>query len=300
MTLATPGAIGLLSVLAGHLAGQAVVPWEATVPRLDTEDLPPRIRPYRPASTFVYPSAARVAAVSHAVRDALAVDLHARMPLEHLVVIPNPVDGDEIRRRAQPRLARGTRLRFCSIGRLVTAKGFDVLVNAFARAELGQAWELLIVGDGPRRRELQRLVAHRGLDDHVRFLGWVENPYPVLASADVAVNASRWEGFGMVISEALALGIPQVATNCPGGVAESLGHGEFGVLARPDDAADLAVAIRRVAEDSELRRTMAERGPHRAAQYAPPLVAELVVQLAEQVRGERAGERAEEPLGASA
>ncbi len=286
MTLATPATMGLLCLTAGKEQDHNVVPWQATMPRLDTADLRLYLRAYLASSRRLYARAARVAAVSEAVRRSLADDLSRWVPPERLVVIPNPVDGAEIRRQAQPVARRGSRLRFCSVGRLVSAKGFDVLIEAFALADLGDTWELLIVGDGPLRLELEQLTKRRGLDEHVTFLGPVANPYPIVASADIAVQASRWEGFGMAMLEALSLGVPLIATDCPGGVSEIVGRGQCAMLVAPDDPTQLARTLGLVASDAELRRRLSERGPLRAAEYAPVRVAETVVSLAEEVRGD--------------
>jgi len=244
------------------------------------------LRAYLAGSRRLYARAARVAAVSEAVRRSLADDLSRWVRPERLVVIPNPVDGAEHRRQAQPVARRGCRLRFCSVGRLVSAKGFDVLIEAFALADLGDNWELLIVGDGPLRLELEQLTKRRGLDEHVSFLGAVANPYSIVASADIAVQASRWEGFGMAMLKALSLGVPLIATDCPGGVSEIVGRGQYAVLVAPDDPPHLARTLNLVTSDAELRRRLSERGPIRAAEYAPARVAETVVSLAMEVRAE--------------
>lgn len=261
------------------------------MPRLDTNDMRLYMRAYLASSRRLYTRAARVAAVSDAVRRSVADDLARWVPPERLVVIPNPVDASEIRRQAQPVASRGSRLRFCSVGRLVSAKGFDVLIEAFALADLGDEWELLIVGGGPLRRELEQLTRRRGLDGHISFLGPVANPYPIVASADIAVQASRWEGFGMAVLETLSLGIPLIATDCPGGVGENVGWGQYAALVVPDNPTQLARTIEFVASDSELRQRLSERGPLRAAEYAPARVAQTVVSLAMEVREDPARNR---------
>lgn len=281
MTLVTPGgAIGAIAVVAGALARQQVLPWETTVPLMDLADVPRYLGTVKRVTDRLYGHAPRVVAVSHGVRDALIADLGARIGPDRFVVIPNPVDGDEVRRLASPRAARTGRLRLCSVGRLASAKGFDVLIRALALADLGEAWELVIVGDGPLRSQIERSVAQLGLVDHVRLVGHLANPYPVLASADIAVQASRWEGFGVAALEALALGVPLIATSCPGGMAEILDGGQFGILVPPDDAHELARAIRKVADDKELRGRLTELGLARAAAYAPGRIAQQVVDLA--------------------
>ena len=214
------------------------------------------------------------------MRDALEPDLAHFLSPDRLVVVPNPIHADEIRQLSEPNIDRSGRLRFCSVGRLVAAKGYDVLIEAFAMADPGTAWELLVVGDGPMRPRLEHLARQRRIAEQVHFLGAVENPYPILASADVAVQASLWEGFGMAILEALCLGVPQIATSCPGGVSETLGNEEYGVLVTPGDPKGLAAALHAVAEDRPLRQELAERGLERAADYAPARVAKVVTQLA--------------------
>ncbi len=286
MTLATPGAIGSVGVIAGKVTGQPAVPWVSTVPRLDNADLPRYLRTHRYLSDRLHARAPKVAAVSNGVRDAIAADLAELMDPDEIVVIPNPVDADEVCRLGRPAAMRSSRLRLCSVGRLAQAKGFDVLMEALARASLGKAWELLIVGDGPLRARLERRAAELKLDENVHFLGWLENPYPVLASADIAVTASRWEGFGVAMLEAMALGVPQVGTDCPGGVAEVLDNGTYGVLVPPEDPIALGEALKRLGDDKDLRARMGELGTVRAAHFSPARVAAQVADLAEQVRRE--------------
>ena len=120
----------------------------------------------------------------------------------------------------------------------------------------------------------------------MRFLGWVENPWPVMASADVTVTASRWEGFGLAAAEALALGLPVIGSDCPGGLGEMLGYGEYGVVVPPEDPFRLADALALLADDASLRRELGEKALERAKEYAPSRVAERIVELAEEVRQE--------------
>lgn len=283
MTLATPGTVGSVAVIAGEMTGHAAVPWVSTVPRMDEADIPRYLRTHRYVSDRLHARAPTVAAVSNGVRDAIAADLARFMNPAEIVVIPNPVDADEVRRLGCPTAMRNGRLRLCSVGRLVSAKGFDVLIDALALSSLGKSWELLIIGEGPLRGALERKVDQLKLDEQIRFLGWLENPYPVLATADIAVQASRWEGFGVAMLEALALGVPQIGTDCPGGVAEVLDNGKYGVLVPPEDPVALAEAIESLAGDASLRSSLAERGPERAAHFSPARVAAQVADLAVRV-----------------
>jgi len=287
VTFATPGAMGSVALLAAWLDGLPVVPWEATVAKLDNADIPLYLRQLRLASPSLYRRAARVAAVSSGVRDALVHELAGCVPPERIVTIPNPVDSEEIRRLARPPAERTSEVRLVSVGRLVSAKGFDVLIEACRLARLGPDWELLIIGEGPLRRDLAELVARQGLQAQVTFLGLLENPYPIMASADIAIQPSRWEGFGMAIAEALALGVPLIASDCPGGVSQTLEGGKFGMLVPVEDPPKLAEAITLLAGDAGLRKTLAARGPVRAADFTPASVATRVSALASEIRRER-------------
>jgi glycosyltransferase involved in cell wall biosynthesis len=104
-----------------------------------------------------------------------------------------------------------------------------------------------------------------------------------MAASDVFVHPARFEPFGIVYTEALALGLPIVATACPGGPVDVLDHGEFGRLVPTGEPAALADAIVEISEDRELRRTLAERGPGRAGAYAPAAIARQMVRLADKV-----------------
>jgi glycosyltransferase involved in cell wall biosynthesis len=286
MVLALPDQIAMVAVVAGRMTGRAVVPWFVTIPRLDSRDVPLRLRPLRFVAPVLFRSSPRIATVSAGVRDALLHDFRHVHP-ERIVVLPQPLDADEIRRLAAPAASRKGVLRICSVGRLCHAKGFDVLVAALARARLGDAWEALIIGEGPLREQLVRQVHAAGLEEHVRFVGYVDNPYPLMASADIGVQPSRWEGFGIAMGEFLALSVPLVTTDCPGGFRDAMGGA--GIVVPPDDCAALADAIARLAEDAALRQEVAALGPSSIARFAPALVARQVMDLVEEVIDSREG-----------
>jgi len=279
LTIATPGAIGALALIAGRISRLDVVPWLSTIPTLDRADISSSVRCGEAVSGLLHRGAYRVAAVSDGVRDALVSAFGRHQPRGGVVVLPDPVDAREVRGLSLPHAGRSGRLRLCAVGRLVSAKGFDVLVDAVSVARLGQRWELLIVGEGPMRSSLEHRISAHGLQHHVRLIGSVENPYPILASADISVSASRWEGFGVSVVEALALGVPQVATTCPGGVSGILGNGSYGVMVPPDDPVALADAISALAEDQDRRNALAAQGRQRAMAYAPQVVAAKLLEL---------------------
>ena len=139
--------------------------------------------------------------------------------------IYNPVDSSYVRRLALAEpdawlgVVPGATDLIC-VARLNLAKGHRTLLEAMSL--LGPAYRLLLIGDGPLEPELRALSAHLGLSSRVHFSGWQSNPYPSMAAADLLVLPSEWEGFGLVVVEAAALGTPSVVSEV-GGLAEVAG-----------------------------------------------------------------------------
>lgn len=155
------------------------------------------------------------------------------------VVLYNPVDQDDVRSRAAAAVEVPEKkyFRIVSVGRLAEQKGFDRLIAALARLkERGWTAELVILGEGSLRGELERQAAVLGVADSVLMPGFLENPYPWMLSADLFVCSSRSEGMSTVITEALVLGVPVLAVECSG-VREQLGHGRFGRIVDNHDEA---------------------------------------------------------------
>lgn len=128
-----------------------------------------------------------------------------------------------------------------AVGRLSPEKGMDTLVAAFARMTRGEA-RLVIAGDGPERGRLERMAADLGIAERITFLGQVSDVRPLYRTARLLAVPSRTEAFGMVLVEALAHGLPVVATACSGPV-EILDGGRYGRLVPVDDPAALAAGI---------------------------------------------------------
>jgi glycosyltransferase involved in cell wall biosynthesis len=117
------------------------------------------------------------------------------------------------------------------------------LLHAFAQVLPHQPCRLVLLGEGKQRPELQRLATELGVEEHVWMPGFVTNPYSYMARAAVFVLSSAWEGFGNVLVEALALGVPVVATDCPSGPREILQGGRYGALVPVGDSQALARAV---------------------------------------------------------
>ncbi len=210
----------------------------------------PKLAAYRRLMRALYPAATHVVANSAGSASDLA-DVTG-LPRDRVEVIPNPVDVAGIESRAAapaspaPPFGNGERAaRLVAIGRLTEQKGFDVLIDAFADLAHRRAATLSILGEGEDRDALRARAERLGVGDRVWMPGFVANPYPHLRVAHAFVLASRWEGAPNVVSEALALGVPVVATDCPHGPRELLRGGDLGALVPVDDAPALAAAIER-------------------------------------------------------
>jgi len=160
-----------------------------------------------------------------------------------------------------------------SVGRLVAKKGFDILLRAAALAKAKEAdFELHIVGDGPERDDLERLAGGLGLRDNVVFHGrlTLQQIMPLyeaahaFALASVVTQDGDRDGIPNVLIEALAMGVPTVAT-ATGGIPEIIVDGETGLLAQPGSPSDLAEKLERILYDEELRERVRRAGRHQVA-----------------------------------
>jgi glycosyltransferase involved in cell wall biosynthesis len=138
--------------------------------------------------------------------------------------------------------------RFVTVGRLSRQKGQDILLRALAiaRPDLPPV-SLTLVGDGPEEAALRRLSHELGLDDVVRFAGYSSDPVDHLRAADCFVLPSRWEGFGVVLVEALQFGLPLLAANCDFGPADVVTDPRIGELVEPESPQALAEGLTRAA-----------------------------------------------------
>ncbi len=203
-----------------------------------------------------------------------------------VAVIPNGVDPVELEARAAiepPPPWPSPGLRVLAAGRLARQKGFDLLLRAFAIARgKGLDASLLVLGEGEERAALERLRDELGLGGVAAFPGHRANPYPAMRHADLVVLSSRYEGFSLVLLEALALGRPTVAAACPAGPRDLL-EGGAGVLVPPGDPHAFAAALLETGRDPVRRAELSRRATGRAADYGWPAVVGRVAELLEAV-----------------
>ena len=178
---------------------------------------------------------------------------------DRCVVIHN---GIELGPRPAPRQRAGAPVVLLSVGRLRAPKDFVTLVSAMTELDPGSA-HLRIAGDGPDRGDVERAIQRCGLADVVELLGTRDDVPDLLAAADAFVLSSDSEGLPMSVLEAMAAGLPVVAS-AVGGVGEAVIDGDTGLLVPPGDAGALGRALRRVVSDAELRSRLGHAGRRRA------------------------------------
>ncbi|MEV6107469.1 stealth conserved region 3 domain-containing protein [Streptomyces sp. NPDC051940] len=291
--------------LAGR--GSALVDprWEPTFDQLSDVELDLALRTLR-TDVVVTSSPALMSAVADLV-PAAVVTVHqehrasqlrgdtggpllARAPeLDALVVLTDWTKGwfEESLGAAAPRLEtipnaipEGFRPRSLRAGRtvvvasrLAAGKQVDHAVIAFGKALVEHpGWRLRIFGDGPLAGRLRRLVGELGLHNSVELLGATRHMADEWAKASLTVLTSQAEGFGLVLAEAQAAGVPAVAYDVPTGPAEIIRHGVDGLLVPADDSEALAAAMGRLMGDEELLHGLGGNALLGAERFAAPVV----------------------------
>ncbi len=201
-----------------------------------------------------YPSADVVIALTEDMK----LELRKILPSVKINVIPNPVVNENIYSLSReplthPWFSPKKYPVVLAVGRLTSAKGFDVLLKAFSIVLKGLKARLFILGEGPLRGELETLARQLEIEDWVEMPGFVHNPYKFMARSDLFVLSSRWEGLPTVLIEALSLNLPVVSTDCVSGPREILKNGMFGKLVPVEDYIALAKAIEETLKERPIK-----------------------------------------------
>lgn len=192
-----------------------------------------------------YPLASNIVAVSTSVQQSIKKYTGIK---NNIHIIHNGVNINEITELSEattehPWLHQKDKKIILGIGRLTPQKNFAELIHAFSLLK-GQQYYLIILGDGPELVQLKKLSFQLNVNTRVDFPGFIKNPFPFLASADLFVLSSKWEGFANVVLEALACGTPIVATDCPGGPSDILDGKSFAKIVPVNDLLKMASAIK--------------------------------------------------------
>ena len=200
---------------------------------------------------------------------------------EAIYVIPNPIGEQFLGSHG----SNGTSAHHTvvAMGRMEPQKGFDRLLTAFAKcAERHPEWTLRIVGEGAERPRLHALAVKLGLESRIRLDTVTKEPEKVLRDSDLFVLSSRYEGFPMVLLEAMACGLPVISFDCPSGPREMIREGIDGVLVPPDDVETLAKAMDRLMGAQQERRRLAARAVEVSERFSLPRVMAMWGEVLEQ------------------
>jgi len=228
---------------------------------------------------------ATVVAVSNVVKREMVERF--QVPARQVVVIPNAIDSHNVQAKAAEPLDcpwNSNLPVIATAGRLTRQKGQWRLIHAFAEVRKQIPCQLAILGVGELEGELKRLTREAGVEKDVFFLGWQANPWKFMARSQIFVLPSLTEGFGLVLLEAMACGLPVISTDCPGAARDILAlalaedavvngpeYGEYGVLVPVESAPVLAEAILHLLRDKDAAQRYTKAGLKRIEDFDYPL-----------------------------
>lgn len=190
--------------------------------------------------------------------DSVATKVEGLYPGQNIVrAVPNPLPASVI---SHQKTATAQRKVLLSLGRLSSEKQIDKLLDAFAEvAPYFGDWDLHIYGDGPVKLALAKQIQRTGLDGRAFLKGATKSPWKVMAAADLFVMTSKFEGFPNALLEAMGVGLPCIAFDCPSGPREISRNGTDALLVPLDNHAGLVSALKRLMEDEKLRNALGKQ-----------------------------------------
>jgi N-acetylgalactosamine-N,N'-diacetylbacillosaminyl-diphospho-undecaprenol 4-alpha-N-acetylgalactosaminyltransferase len=258
----------IINIMASYITGQQAVISQRTNPRQQYEGKGLLGKIISQTSGRLYPKAARIIAVSNGIKEIIVSDY--KLDVRRIKVIPNPVDIASMGKmsKKEPSIALpGDYL--LHVGRLnVKTKAHDILLNAFKKLHsFHPDLKLILVGDGPDKKQIEVMVKNLDLDKSVILAGWRENVYAFMARAKALVLCSRYEGWPNVLVEAMACGCPVIATDCQTGPREILDDSKYGLLVPVDDPEALAHSVEKLLADESRRAYFQEQARKRAHDF---------------------------------
>lgn len=231
---------------------------------------------FRPLDQWMYRHYQRIICISEATRDALAQWMPSTA--QRLDVVWNGISPERFQSTQGYQKADVIGVEaplVLSVGRLERQKDMQTLVRAVGALD---GVHLAIVGEGAERPDLEALIDHERLHGRVHLLGRRSDVPQLLKTADVYVQSSLWEGFGIAAVEAMAAGLPIIASRVPG-LADVVG--DAGILVEPGNSEVFAEQIQRVLLDETLRQTLAERAKKQAELFSIERTVEEILRVYE-------------------
>jgi glycosyltransferase involved in cell wall biosynthesis len=208
--------------------------------------------------------------------------------VKNIAIIPNGIDLEKFKNLDQKKSRENLEIKneflIITVARLEKVKGIEYLIKAAKIISINQQNQyksvFLIIGDGSQRKNLENLVRKLNLEDKVRFLGQIPNEKipEYLVAADCFVLPSLREGFGIVILEAMACGVPVIGTNV-GGIPDIIKDGENGILVEPKNSEKLAEAIFKIHSNHEFAKSLAENAMANSGKYNWQSIVEKVYKI---------------------
>ena len=211
----------------------------------------------------------KVISLSKGVKDDLVKNFNIKK--NKIEVIYNPVDLKNINKLKKEKvcaldLATDEKL-IIAVGKLGEQKDYSTLFRAFQVVSNNMKVKLIILGKGPEENKLKALCQDLVIEKKVLFMGFKDNPYKYIRKADVFVLTSKWEGFGHVIVEAMAVGTPVIATDCNSGPAEIIEDDKYGILVPVKNHETIAEKIIELLKDEKRRKNYIELGYKRSKDF---------------------------------
>ena len=180
----------------------------------------------------------------------------------YAVTVPNPIDVSEFFPRVSPITTSGRRKQLLAVGRLSHQKGYDILIRGFSAAAPSiPDWDLSIFGEGPHEPVLRAMIDDLQLGSRISINKSVPNIADIYRAADAFVHPARYEGYPNVIVEALASGLPVIASNSQDVVRELLENGQRGILYEAESPESLAQALIETLRDQARCESLAKAAP---------------------------------------
>jgi len=183
--------------------------------------------------TFTYKQASLIHCVSRDVKFGLVK--YYKISPKKIITIPNIIDIEENNRLANLKSLKLDKKYILFIGRLHNQKNIQMLIDAYLRLDRKHKVSLLIIGEGSEKEKIRKIIHEKNLEDHIRMLGYIENPFPYIKNSSLLALSSDYEGMPNVLLEAISLGVPIVSTNCHSGPYEVVVDNFYGSLSNVGD-----------------------------------------------------------------
>ena len=188
---------------------------------------------------------------------------------EKVYVLYNPLDTKKIAEKSKEKISFdfSDKLNVVLAGSFIKVRGYDRFVNACERLKKdSKNFSALIMGDGEEKENIKKLIDEKNLSDMIKILDFQTNPYPYIANSDVFVCASYAEGYSTAVSEAVALNVPVITTECSG-MREIFGENECGIICENSEDG-LYNAMKKVLENPDLLEKFSEQEKIRAKDFS--------------------------------